>query len=69
MKLWMVRGYEDDPEFINLYGVFSTEEKANEIAENLKKAAIPYTKENEEFKVEVIELDKPTELYDFMINN
>lgn len=77
MKLYMVRGYENfnvplipgepDQEFINFYGVFSTEEKACEIRDNLKLCCNPTS--DEEFVVEVLELDKPTELYDFMTKN
>lgn len=69
MKLWMVRGYEDDPEFINFYGVFSTEERANEICKNIEKSKKNYPLENEEYEVEEIKLDEPTELYEYMINN
>lgn len=76
MKLYVVRGYEnfnvppipgeESPEFINFYGVFSTEEKACEIRDTLK---VHNPDKDEEFEVEEIELNKPTELYYFMTND
>lgn len=68
MKLYMVRGYEytgneDEEVFINFYGVFSTEEKAEEIANELNEICQEY---DEALQVEEIELDEPSDLYYFM---
>ncbi len=73
MELYQVLGSitrEDDSygEFAETYhyGIFSTLEKATEICNNL--SAMEDTN-GEEFNVERLVLDEPTELYDFMINN
>lgn len=69
MKLYMVDGYENIETIANFYGVFSTEEKANEIKRKLEESMKNAPLETETYEVSEVELDEPTELYDFMINN
>lgn len=70
MKLYLVRGYWEIPstgeEFVYLYGVFSSEEMASKIKNDLEAAEGII---NETYKVEEITLDEPTDVYYFMINN
>lgn len=70
MKLYLVFGEtgEMDSEGMEVrlfYGAFSTEEKANELCEKLK--AAQWEDEQDEYLIDVCELDQLTELAEFML--
>lgn len=69
MKLYLMFGIveKDGEEFKYFYGVFSSEEKANEIKKSLEEN--PNGDENESFAVEEHVLDEPDELYYFMLQD
>lgn len=76
MNVYLVIGYhngnldlkEDAQERTSVFGVFSTEEKANEIAGEMREN---FEEHLEEITIEVVELtlDEPTELYKFFKDN
>lgn len=69
MKLYLVRGYDciEDEEFITLYGVFSTIDKAIEIQNKLQKVVDNHCM-GDEIRIEEIILDEPTEVYHYMMS-
>lgn len=69
MKLYLVIERDSDNEFNDLvFGIFSTREKAIEIKDSMNQN---FAEHNEEHVAEIIELelDKPTENYEFFIYN
>lgn len=56
--------FEEGGEFRYFYGVYSTLDRATEIKLNLESYRIET--ETEEFVIEEVTLDEPTELYKFM---
>lgn len=75
MKVYLVEGNTDmemtPGNFVEtswVYGIFSSKEKADEIASKLKKNVSEHD-ESEEVTISEMEVDKPTEVYHFMMNN
>lgn len=69
MKLYLVIERDSNNEFNDLvFGIFSTREKAIEIKDSMNQN---FAEHNEEYVAEIIELelDKPTEDYEFFIYN
>ena len=72
MKVYLVKGTwivndNDDNEITDIYGVFSTMDKAEKIKEDLRRVI---EEENLKEEVTIVEylLDDPAELYYFMMN-
>lgn len=69
MTIYMVRGYHynhGDISFIFLYGIFFTKERAQEIVKDLESRHNDSI--DEEIVIEMVELDKPTDVYYAMTN-
>lgn len=76
MKIYLVSGlYMGDGEDFSTeaasycYGIFSSKEKAEEICADIKTNMSEHNENNEVVSVNKFELDRPTEWYDFMMNN
>lgn len=76
MKIYLVAGCHDDnlktsdsaEDCMSIFGAFSTEEKATEIV-NALLANFEEAKENVSMMTIPLELDRPTEMYDFFMTN
>lgn len=69
MKLYLVKGiiYVDDVESDFLYGIFSSIENANKIANNLRKS-IEKINSEEIISIQSVILDEPREVYYYTIS-
>lgn len=69
MKLYLLKGWSEQSEGLEertvaIYGVFSSRQKVQYHLGKLKKSLLEG--EKEQFFVEELELDKPTDIYNFM---
>lgn len=70
MELYVVIEREESPEGNNwVFGVFSTEEKANEIAEDLKRNFAENKETGHTAEVIKVNLDEPTADYEWFMCN
>ena len=69
MTVYLVQGKweAETHEFNNLYGVFSSAREAVKIKRDIEKSMTKWG-ESEQVEIKRVVVDKPTELYEFMMN-